>query len=312
MTSAAAETRDSILDQSDSKMDSSCSVSVIIPVFNDQAGIDACLQALQRQAYPQSALDVIVVDNASEVPIRLNSSYSGFARLLVCSSPGAYAARNAGIAVATGDVLAFTDADCCPDPDWIAAGVAALQSGGDSCVVGGDVKMRLSSRPTAVELYQGTTGFMQRDNIAKRGFTVTANLFVRKSDMASIGPFDETLLSGGDREWSWQAARAGYRVKFAADAVVVTMPRTSMKSAIRQARRVAGGRYALRRGSRKHVVSTDIEPHRNAWQSARWILCHPDLSPWNRLRVFCVASVLYFAQAAETLRLVLGRAPERR
>jgi glycosyltransferase involved in cell wall biosynthesis len=224
-------------------------VSVIIPVFNDQAGVDSCLKALQLQDYPHNRFEVVMVDNASTTPIRIDPVYADIARVVVCASPGAYAARNVGIAVANGDVLAFTDADCLPDPNWISAGLAALHASHTPCVIGGEVEMRLSPRPTAVELYQYLTGFMQFENINNLGFTATANLFAFKSHLTDIGLFDEILLSGGDREWSWRAAKAGYRVKYAADAIVVTSPRNSLAAAIRQARRVAGGRYALRRGA---------------------------------------------------------------
>ncbi|TVR66476.1 MAG: glycosyltransferase family 2 protein [Candidatus Competibacteraceae bacterium] len=67
-----------------------------------------------------------VIDNASKPPLRLNPTVADFARIVVCPTPGAYAARNAGIAAARGEVLAFTDADRIPDRNWIRAGVAAL------------------------------------------------------------------------------------------------------------------------------------------------------------------------------------------
>ena len=296
-------------------MNPACStsfVSVIIPVFNDQAGVDSCLKALLLQSYPHSRFEVIIVDNASITPIRISKAYADIARVITCASPGAYAARNAGIAVAQGDVLAFTDADCRPEPDWISAGLTALHASHSPCVIGGEVAMQLPPLPTSVELYQYLTGFMQLENVTNRGFTATANLFAFKSYFTEIGLFDEILLSGGDREWSWRAAKAGYRVEYAADAIVVTSPRKSLAAAIRQARRVAGGRYAMRRVNTRYITSTGLKPHRSPWRAGSWILRHPELSPWNRLRVFCIASILHFVQITETARLIMGREPERR
>ena len=293
-------------------MESSLFVSVIIPVFNDQAGVDSCLTALLLQSYPHSRFEVIVVDNASTTPIRISTVYDNIARVITCASPGSYAARNAGIAVARGDVLAFTDADCRPEPDWIYAGLAALHASHSPCVIGGEVAMQLSPRPTAVELYQYLTGFMQFENITIRGFTATANLFAFKSHFTEIGLFDEVLLSGGDREWSWRAAKEGYRVEYAADAIVVTSPRRSLAAAIRQTRRVAGGRYALRRVERSHVTSIGLKTHRTTWRAASWILLHPELSRWSRFRVFFVATILRLVRVMESFRLVLGHKPERR
>ena len=50
-------------------------VSVIIPVFNDLAGLLRCLDGLERQTYPASKIQVVVVDNGSTPPISINGSY---------------------------------------------------------------------------------------------------------------------------------------------------------------------------------------------------------------------------------------------
>lgn len=292
--------------------DSRPSVTVIVPVFNDQSGIDACITALEGQTYPRANFEVIVVDNGSDVPIRLRATSGLDSRVITCESPGAYAARNAGIEAAGADILAFTDADCVPDPDWIEKGISALYRGDGRCVVGGEVAMRKPARPTAVELYQALSGFEQRDNIELRGFTVTANLFVARHAMRDIGLFDTRLLSGGDLNWSRRAAAAGYALVYAADAIVETCPRRTIRAAARQARRVAGGRRVLRSDDRHASVGGSIGPRRGALASVLWILRHPELGWWDRLRVFGVAISLYIVRLAESLRLALGRQAERR
>lgn len=285
--------------------------SVIIPVYNDQAGIDACLTALAAQTYPADRYEVVVVDNASNPPIKIDPAFSKIAHLLVCSTPGSYAARNAGIAAAHGEVLAFTDADCVPDRDWISAGVTALVREEERCIIGGEVALSLSERPTAVERYQYLVGFMQRENIKNLGFTATANLFTTRTQVESIGLFDESLLSGGDREWCWRATKAGFPVSYASEALVHTSPRKSLISAIRQTRRVAGGRFFLKRLSGKRT-NTLLKPHRSSWASAKWLLTHPEISVLDRSKVFMVALILKAAQLAETIRLFLAGRPERR
>jgi glycosyltransferase involved in cell wall biosynthesis len=286
-------------------------VSVIVPVFCDQDGIDACLAALRNQTYASDCYEVIVVDNDSDPPIRIDARLSDFARVVVCRNPGAYAARNAGVGSARGEVLAFTDSDCVPDTAWIQAGVTALQRE-SGCVIGGEVAFSLSTRPTAIERYQYLTGFMQAENIKRLGFTATANLLASRSQIDRIGPFNERLLSGGDREWCWRAARAGFAVKYAPDAIVRTRPRTSLASAIRQARRVAGGRNALRRLGLDHVPPIGLEPHRSAMFTAQWVLTHPELTLWNRTKVFAVAAMLKVVRTLENLRVSVGAGPERR
>src|SRR4029077_14109102 len=102
-------------------------VAVIVPVHNGAATIRTCLEALLAQDWPREALELIVVDNRStdatqavveEYPVRLVEQNR------VQSS---YAARNRGVAASHGDLLAFTDADCVPDPGWVRALAAAFE-----------------------------------------------------------------------------------------------------------------------------------------------------------------------------------------
>ena len=91
-------------------------VSVIIPVYNDLKLLSTCLECLDRQTYPKTRFEVLVVDNGSDLPVQpIVSRYSNV-KLEKESMPGSYAARNRGIAAARGEILAFTDADCRPSP----------------------------------------------------------------------------------------------------------------------------------------------------------------------------------------------------
>lgn len=287
-------------------------VSVIVPVFNDQSGIDAAINALAEQTWPKDSYEIIIVDNASNPQIKLNPSFGDIARILICTTPGAYAARNSGIDNAKGDIFAFTDADCLPAPDWIHTGVSALKGNKGHCIVGGEVTMTLSPKPTAVELYQYLTGFTQRENIEQRGFSVTANMFVTRSQVQSVGKFDEGLLSGGDLEWCWRAGHSGWPVVFAPEVIVTTVPRISLLKAVRQVRRVAGGRRNLLKMKAVHVNPKRVRPRRTAREAARWILSHPDVSLWNRFRMLGIASILKTVHFIERIRLTQGVSAERR
>ena len=287
-------------------------VSVIVPVLDNQAGINLLLDALHTQTWPVDRLEVLVVDNGSMPPISTPTASAVLVRCVICSTPGSYAARNAGAEMAKGQILAFTDADCMPERNWVAAGVDALRSHGKKAVVGGEVAFQASDRATAIEVYQRLTGFQQKENISQRGFSATANLFVARSQFASIGGFDESLLSGGDREWCWRARNKGFLLEYAEDARVTTHARTSLRGAIRQARRVAGGRFMLKRKGDRHISPRGLEPHRGLLAATKWICTHPSLSAAERLKVFGVASILKCAQSLETLRLRIGLRAERR
>lgn len=288
------------------------SVSIIIPAFNDQLGLDNCLLALAQQTWPADAVEVIVVDNGSTPPLQLPPAQLDTVRLIRCLTPGSYAARNAGAAEATGDILAFTDADCRPESDWLRNGIAALLNGDGERIIGGEVLFDAIKSPSAVALYQIVTGFGQASNVRDKGFSATANLFCMRRHFKAVGPFDTRLLSGGDREWCWRASRHGLSLHFEASAVIHTAPRSNLRSAIRQARRVVGGRKMLRELGLTHTGEHAVKKLRSPWQSFIWILQRHELGVADRLRVLAVASLIKVAAILESFRLALGSKPERR
>lgn len=286
--------------------------SVIIPVYNDQEGLLGCLQALSVQTYGTDRFEVIIVDNASKPAIRIEGSHPFHMRLVECEVPGSYAARNVGARLAAGDILAFTDADCAPCSEWIERGVETLLAGEGRRIVGGEVKIAEPRPRSGAALYQYATGFRQEANIKQKAFTVTANLLCTREQFQAIGPFDERLLSGGDREWSWRAAEQGFVVAFEPRAIVNTPPRATLRSAIRQARRVAAGRHRLQKYGLDYLGPEAIAPHRSLRESFFWILTNRQLSYLERFRVLYAASVIKAATTAEAVRLFLGGKAERR
>ena len=287
-------------------------VSVIVPTYNDQAGVNKCLEALMAQSYPRDRYEIIVVDNNSEPPISLKNETGSDVQLVWCGTVGSYAARNQGIGDSRGEILAFTDADCVPECEWITNGVNALIEGGSNCVVGGEILFVEKKSKRAIELYQYIIGFLQEANIKERQFSATANEFSYRSQFDTIGPFNANLLSGGDREWCFRATEHGAKIIFCEQAVVVTSPRAELSAAIRQARRIAGGRVSLKRSTQDLVPTHGTRPLRNPLSAVVWILKQRQLSLLDRLRVLFVASIIKIAYMLEILRLKLSGNPERR
>lgn len=91
-------------------------VSVVIPVKDDDIELDRCLRALARQT--RVADEVVVVDNGSTDASAAVARRHG-ARVVPCAHPGIPAASAAGYDAATGDVILRLDADCVPDETWV-------------------------------------------------------------------------------------------------------------------------------------------------------------------------------------------------
>lgn len=210
-------------------------VSVIVPVYRDWATLDGCLAALAAQTLPATEFEVLVVSNEPDPPAPL--ARAGV-RLLHEPQGHSYAARNAGLAAARGAVLAFTDADCRPDPDWLSAGLAALAQHGTD-LAAGRVRVDVDIASAAAD-YEAAFAFRQEDNVG-HGHGATANLFVHRHVFERVGPFEAALQSGGDFEFCRRAVDGGCQLRYAAAAVVGHPARDSLAALLRKNRRVAGG-----------------------------------------------------------------------
>lgn len=288
-------------------------ISIITPVYNDEQGLKNCLHAISQQTSYLPQTEVIVVDNASEASPEALVNTFNFARYSYEKKAGSYAARNKGMSVAKGKYWFFLDADCIPHPKWLETGVNALQAVDNRVLFGGDIIFTLSSKPTAIELYQYIVGFQQKENIENKQFSATANLFIKKEDALNIGLFEERLLSGGDRNWCWRAIEQGIEVAYCSNAEVTTKPRRLLKNAVKQTRRIAGGRFhsQLLGFNKSPIIKQRQKPHRSNLEAMLWILKHPELSYLQRLQVFFVAIFLKGVTIIEYWRLKLGAKAER-
>lgn len=220
-------------------------VTVIIPVYNDVERLRACLAALVAQDYPGDRIDVVVADNASTQDVS-TALPPGDGRFQVVHEArrGSYAARNAALPLATGEIYAFTDSDCLPRPDWLSQAVAELTAADGPDAIGGDINLvfRRGDRPTTgPELYESVDGFDQRRFVEEFHFAATANLVVPADVFRSVGPFNADFQSGGDDEWGHRLTGSGHRLAYSAKAVVDHPSRPTWGELRRKTVRVAHG-----------------------------------------------------------------------
>lgn len=224
-------------------------VSVIIPVLNDAKRLRLCLQALEQQTYPKSNYEIVVVDNGSDASENIAAVVAQFGQAIVTTelTPGSYAARNRGISLAQGDVIAFTDADCIPANDWLVQGVKHLLNRPDCGFIAGRVEIFFSNsqRATPVELYEKITAFPQEYLLKQHHYAAAANIFTFRTVIEQVGIFDAGLKSNGDVEWCQRVFAHGYQPDYA-DSVCVNHPaRSSFQQLYKRTRRLAGGIYDL-------------------------------------------------------------------
>jgi GT2 family glycosyltransferase len=125
--------------------------------------------------------------------------------------------RNLGVAAATGDVIVFTDCGCVPEPGWLPRLLAPILDGSETVTSG-----RTGSRGRSI--YDGTPDGAPLDDIAPPEHVEecpTINMAFRRDAFEGIGGFDEAFEYGSDIDFSWRLTRAGTRIRYVPDAVVV-------------------------------------------------------------------------------------------
>jgi len=173
-----------------SKFAIAMNISVIVPVYNAEKTLTACINGLALQDYDQGHVEWIFVDNRStDDSVSLLQKAPGVT-LLSEDQRGAYAARNAGIAVASGDILAFLDPDCVPEPSWLRSMAETLQRPGVSVVLG----VRRPSPDVGLNRMLGDYDTTRDEwavgsNEREKYFGYTNNMGITRLSWTRFGPF---------------------------------------------------------------------------------------------------------------------------
>jgi GT2 family glycosyltransferase len=192
-----------------------------VPHLDQPDRLALLLDSLHAQDFDMSRAEVIVVDNGSRVLPRDVVGRFPAVLLVEERAPGPGPARNRGVLHARAPLLAFTDADCVVARDWLSAILARFAGDPGLAIIGGAIRVfpRSAERPTMAEAYECVFGFLQRDYIARQGFSVTANLAVRRAVFEAVGPFAGISLAE-DMDWGQRATRLGHATRYAPEVVV--------------------------------------------------------------------------------------------
>ena len=226
----------------------SASISIVIPTRDRPGALDSCLGALAEQTLSPERFEVVVVDDGGVVELgdlvdRHRDSLRISLNRRVHSGPAA--ARNAGAEVARGEVLAFTDDDCLPDADWLAAITAAVERSPGSIVGGKTVNALVSNR--CAEASQSVITHMYEDGLRRTGelpFVTSNNLALDRELFDTLGGFDASFpeAAAEDRDLSARCTASGGSLVYEPAALVRHAHPLDPRSLLRQY--VAYGRGA--------------------------------------------------------------------
>jgi len=166
-------------------------VSVIIPVFNGVNYLGEAIESVLAQTY--APIEVLVVDDGStDESAELARSFGGV-RVIQKANGGVASARNAGIAEARGDFLAFLDHDDVHYPTKTELQMHALHAHPEAMFVLCHKRYVLVGEPPS--WFRGP-----RDGTPVQGFVPSCWL-VRREAFSTVGLFDERYSHGPDYDW---------------------------------------------------------------------------------------------------------------
>ena len=205
--------------------------SVVVCTYNGAATIGECVRALCALDYPDAEL--IVVDDGSTDDAAAIAAAHG-ARVIRTENRGLSAARNTGTAAAAGEIVAFCDDDCVPDPHWLRHLVAALLAGDDAGVGGPNV-------PPPDALVADSVGHAPGGpmhvlvSATEAEHIPGCNMAFRRAALEQVGGFDPQFrVAGDDVDLCWRIQDAGGTLGFSPGALVWHRARRSVPAYLRQ------------------------------------------------------------------------------
>jgi GT2 family glycosyltransferase len=281
-------------------------IAIVTTVRDGEQALEGLADALDAQT--RRDFEWVVIDNASRDRTPEVARARG-ATVVREPQPGRARARNRGVAATDARLLAFTDADCRPRPDWLERLTQCLERG--EPLVAGRVVVTTGPAPNAIERFDALWRF--RDD-PQRGWAPTANLGMRREAFEAIGGFDPGYRHvGEDVDLCLRAGAAGFALTRCVEAIVEHAAETRRRPVLRRSFEQA---YALHDLHRRHGLQAGRywrNPGpliRGDWALRRFGIDPAQLAPAERRAVLRVARSEYAARIAGSLwALQRGQSP---
>jgi glycosyltransferase involved in cell wall biosynthesis len=273
-------------------------ISVIVPVYNDPSGLEDTLQSLIAQEYAGN-FEIIVADNGStDNTPDIAEKYCGDSVKLVVEDTvqSSYAARNKGLEIAKGSIIAFIDSDMTVEKDWLQK-ISQSMAKHNADYLGCRVEIYSESNSLSA-LHNKLSGFPMDEYIYKRHFAPTCCLIVRKEIFEHVGVFDPNLISSGDYEFGNRVFDAGYKLYYDSDIVMYHPARTSLKKLLKKSFRIGRGfcQFASRYPELSKEMNRNTTSSLSGSNNASWSLftfrkesdIWTDLPVWKKAGIYAV------------------------
>ena len=229
-------------------MDETLFVSILIPTSNRAAALTCLLSSFAHIDYPKDRLEIIIVDDGSTDATKDVASRAAKllqpipVRYIFIPKSDITHAKNAGLAQAAGEIVAFTDDDCTVEPGWLTKLVRPFEDA-SVAVVGGPDRAPSDSSPFEEAVDYAMTGLVGTGGVRRgdadekrlaRYLPRGCNMAFRRSLAAELGGFDTSFYNGEEIDLDYRMIQAGHRTAYAPDAWVCHHRRATPHTFARQ------------------------------------------------------------------------------
>ncbi|MEW6295030.1 MAG: glycosyltransferase [Candidatus Diapherotrites archaeon] len=271
-------------------------VSIIVPVLNEEKTLEKCLKSVKGNSYKDKEL--VVIDNGStDGSQKIAMKYAD--KFFIEKRKGIVFAKNLGIKKASGDFIAFTDADCVASKDWLKELISCFKDNSIASVGGPNLTPKDDSKFSqhigkTIELLSslGAEYGSREKKIKEVEHNPGCNVIYRKEILKELKGFNEKMISNEDPELDFRIREKGFKLIFNPEAIVWHYRKGSYKRFFRQAFSFSLGKTQL------------IKLHP---KSARYYHFLPSL---NLILLFLLLlfsiNLFFYAAAAEFMALIIA------
>ena len=230
---------------------SAYNVSVVVPAYNAEDTIGPLLDSLLNLDYPEYEV-IIVNDGSTDRTKEIVEQFP--VRLINQPNRGASAARDAGLRVASGDVVAYVDSDVTVTPDWLKQIMRPFSDATVAATTGQTVFLRSQKCASWLRSMD-----IERRNTRRKTYTRLANgpnAAFRRDILLEVGGFDPRWYHAEDTEVSYRIWELGHRIQYVPEAVVHHVPEEDWRTYLRKRYRDA---KAFTRMLRRYTRSATLE-----------------------------------------------------
>ena len=219
----------------------SIKVSIIIPTKNNGNIIARCLDSIRKLDYPEDKIEIVIVDGHSiDNTVEIAKRYTD---KIIYEDKGTISyARDLGVKESSGEFIAFTDADCVVDKNWIKNLLKHFNSERIAAVGGPNVTpeddtdfAKCAGTILSFLCKPGARYGLNADKVLEIYHNPTCNVMYRERVLEEVGGFNHNLVAEDDEELDYRIKEKGYKILFTPDAKVLHYRRPTWKKFMRMA-----------------------------------------------------------------------------